>query len=70
MGQVHGGLLLVARKHPDVYSGSTDVVDRLLHLVLETGMNFVNTQITKSKVWIFFTIMGLRFGWRRRCEGV
>ncbi len=70
MGQVHGGLLLVAREHPDVYSGSTDVVDRLLNLVLDTGIDSLSTQIAKSKVWICFTIMGLTFGGRRRCEWV
>ncbi len=54
MGQVHGGLLLVSRQHPDVDSGSTDVVDRLLNLVLDTRMDFLNTQIAKSRVLDFF----------------
>ncbi len=61
MGKVHGGLLLVACQHPDVDSGSTDVVDRLLNLVLDTGMDSLNSQIAQSKVLDFFTIMGLKF---------
>ncbi len=69
MGQVHGGLLLVACQHPDVYSGSTDVVDRLLNLVLDTGMIFLYTQIEKSKVLIFFTIMGPKFSGEAEVRG-
>ena len=56
MGQVHGGLLLVACQHPDVDAGSPDVVDRLLNLVLDTGMIFLNTQIAQSKVGIFLPL--------------
>ncbi len=63
MGQVHGGLLLVACQHPDVNAGSTDVVDRLLNLVLDTELIFLDPQIAD------ITIMGLTFGGRRRCEG-
>ncbi len=56
MGQVHGRLLLIARQHPDVNAGSTDVVDRLLNLVLDTGMDSLSTQIAQSKVWIFLPL--------------